>query len=84
MLYAKFIRYGGYDCEIESEKKHLEIGKVYEVECVRMGQSHTSIYLIGKRIPFNSVCFRFYKLIDDQMVEHDIYRDKEYNPYLRR
>lgn len=56
----------------------LEIGKQYEVECISMGQSHTSIQLKDKKGIYNSVIFKFY----ENGNELDIYSDKRFNPYL--
>lgn len=60
--------------------KELEVGKEYTVSDVSMGQSYTSIFL--KEIPgcFNSVNFDFFK----DGKPHNIYKDPEYNPYIRR
>jgi hypothetical protein len=59
-------------------KHDLEYGKEYEVEDIDMGQSYTSVYIIGKPFPYNSVFFEFYE--DGKPL--DIYRDKRFNKYL--
>lgn len=57
----------------------LEIGKLYEVTEINMGQSYTSIYLaeFGKMC-YNSVLFEFYK--NNKL--YNIYNDPKYNPYI--
>lgn len=56
----------------------LEIGKQYEVDCISMGQSHTSIVLKNKSGIYNSILFKFY----ENGKEIDIYSDSRFNPYL--
>lgn len=80
-LYAKFVH---PDQGMEYDKKQvrevgLEVGRKYEVSCVDMGQSYTSIWLAGYKNSFNSVHFEFY---DEDGLPHDIYDDPDYNPYL--
>lgn len=43
-----------------------------------MGQSNTSVYLVGFEKPFNSVHFDFF----EDGKEIAIYRSPKYNPYL--
>ena len=67
----------------EKPETQLEVGKKYEVECVSMGQSHTSITLKGIgtsswKESFNSIYFKFY----ENGKKLNIYRDKRFNPYL--
>lgn len=66
---------------IKSEEGLLE-GEEYEVSCIDMGQSYTSICLEnpkeGTKNPFNSVIFEFYE--DEE--ELNIYSDYRFNPYL--
>lgn len=80
MLYAKFMYpNSGWDSDVEYAKKvGLKAGEKYEVECVSMGQSHTSIYLKYIKGDFNSVQFEFEE--DEKPI--DIYRSPKYNPYL--
>lgn len=74
-LYAQFLYPNrGYDIEVEAATK-LTIGKLYEVESISMGQSHTSVRLKEQAGSFTSVAFEFFK-------PHDIYDDPEYNHYL--
>ena len=57
-------------------------GVAYQVQRVDMGDCSTKIYLTD--FPgnyFNSVNFKF---VNDDGVEHDIYRDPAYNPYIRQ
>lgn len=58
----------------------LEVGKEYCVVGVSMGVSYTTIWLEGFSGGFNSVNFDFFK----DGKPHDIYKDPNYNPYLRR
>lgn len=60
--------------------KELEVGREYTVCGVSMGGSYTSIELEEVEGCFNSVNFDFFK--DGKL--HDIYKDPNYNPYLRR
>jgi hypothetical protein len=75
-------------CKRESENNccwlehDLEVGKMYEVERIDMGQSHTSITLKDKKGSYNSVIFDFYEG-KQQIKQIDIYRDKRFNPYIR-
>lgn len=81
MLYAIF-KYpeAGHDCDIEYAKKMgLKKNKKYEVDCMSMGQSYTSIYLKGIEGNFNSVQFEFQ---EPNGAPVNIYRDPRYNPYL--
>ena len=89
LLEKKIIICETYDikakCIKESNKDYhwlehdLELGKLYEVKDIRMGQSHTTIYLKEKEHPYNSVIFEFYE--DNKQI--DIYKDERFNPYLR-
>ena len=75
MIYAKCIEttnpWGG-------NKYPLKKGKMYEVECINMGQSYTDVKLVGIKNPINSVCLEFY----ENSKEINIYSDKRFNPYL--
>ena len=70
----------GYDCEEEMVKSlGFKVGDKFELECIDMGGSSTSIYL--KDFPnqsFNSVFFEF----EEDSKELDIYSDTRFNPYL--
>ena len=77
-IYAKCVIESDPDCSwIEHD---LEVGKIYEVEDIQMGQSYTDIFLKGKDKSYNSVLFKFYE--NDKEI--DIYRDKRFNPYIRK
>lgn len=64
---VRFTGIGGYDSENEFARKHLEVGENYVVDHTDVGQSSTTVYLVGiERIatngqkvlqPFNSVMF---------------------------
>lgn len=73
--------YEGYKEAIEK----LDHERFYEVKKVAMGQSSTSIMLdfAEVRIWLNSSNFEFY-LKDDEgkYIPHNIFSDKDYNPYL--
>jgi hypothetical protein len=58
----------------------LVVDREYVVERVDMGQSYTTLKLLGKDFYYNSVMFDFY----EEDKEIDIYSDERYNPYLRR
>ena len=75
MITAKVIRESQDD---EWLNHDLEYGKEYEVRCIDMGQSYTSVYLKDMRNPYNSVIFEFYE--DGKTL--NIYRDKRFNKYL--
>lgn len=86
MLYAKYVYENyGYECDQESCREHLTLGEMYEVGLVNMGGSCTDIELTGYPCTFNSVNFIFFKKNDEgDYIEHDIFSDPEYNPWLRR
>lgn len=77
-LNAKLVtKRGGYD----SDKKDIdpyEVGTVFEVESVSMGQSSTDVKMKDKGW-FNSIYFEF---IDDRGRHVDIFNDPRFNPYL--
>lgn len=75
-IYAKCIKES--DNERSWLKHDLEVGKLYEVESIFMGQSYTDISLKGKKRTYNSVYLEFY----ENGKEIDIYSDKRFNPYL--
>lgn len=75
MITAKVIR----ESEDNPWLKHdLEYGKEYEVEAISIGQSYTSVYIVDKPYPYNSVFFEFYE--NGKLL--DIYHDARFNPYL--
>lgn len=80
-LYAKFDNAAGgyyYDKQIAKSLVH---GKVYVVDYIDMGQSSTRVFLEGVEKGLNSINLNFYS--DEKcQIEHDIYEDPEYNPYL--
>lgn len=44
---VRFTGQGGYPLENEFANKHLVVGDIYEVDHTDVGQSSTSVYLIG-------------------------------------
>lgn len=58
----------------------LEVGKEYCVTGVYMGGFYTDIWIEGFSGAFNSVNFDFFK----DGKPHDIYKDPNYNPHIRR
>ena len=85
MLYAKYVYENyGYECDQENCKEYLELNEIYEVQSVDIGRSSTNIELVGYPCIFNSVNFIFFKKNEDgDYVEHDIFSDAAYNPYMR-
>lgn len=82
MLYAQLVNTSaGYGNN--KELAQLVLNEFYPVAAVSMGQSSTSITLQGKSGVFNSVNLEFYKKVNDEYVVHNIYKDPEYNPYIR-
>lgn len=75
---AKCIKESDEDCHWSEHD--LDVGNLYEVEDIQMGQSHTSIYLKDKERSYNSVIFEFYE--DNKQI--DIYKDERFNPYIRK
>ena len=80
MLVAKFkLPFGWKEEEVKEKYPELMIGNKYEVEYISMGQSYTSIFLVGyENHCYNSVFFDFEE--DGEPI--DIYRSPKYNPYL--
>lgn len=68
----------GYEISRRFAAENLEVGKEYEVSDISMGQSHTSVFLVGKVGCFNSVNFDFY----ENGKEIDIFKSPKYNYYL--
>lgn len=72
----------GYPGERERIKKcNIQIGDMFEVEEISMGQSYTNVWLKGyeNESPFNSVFFNF---VDVDGNAYDIFSDPDFNPYL--
>lgn len=61
------------------EEGKLELGKEYEVDEIMMGQSHTSVTVVGIKGSFNSISFKF----THDGREIDISRSALINPYMR-
>lgn len=83
MLYAKVTNpNAGYDRDKELVK-NLNHDVYYEVYRIEMGQSHTSVKLKDFPDWLNAVNLSFYKNYgDDEFIEHCIFSDPYYNPYL--
>ena len=75
MITAKVIKKSQDDTWLNHD---LEYGKMYEVEDIDMGQSYTSVYIVDKPYPYNSIFFEFY----ENGKPLDIYKDTRFNPYL--
>lgn len=75
MITAKVIKKSEDDVWLNHD---LEYGKMYEVEDIDMGQSYTSVYIVDKPYPYNSIFFEFYE--NGKLL--DIYKDARFNPYL--
>lgn len=56
----------------------LEVGKQYDVECIEMRYSYTTVFINGKR--YNSVYLEFYLGVE----KIDIYKSSLFNPYLKQ
>lgn len=75
----------GYKSDSEKAKT-LDSNKFYLVKRVKMGGSHTTIFLEDEdKIGFNSVNFKFY--VEDEAdagkyIPYNIFADPAYNPYL--
>lgn len=80
-LFAKVVTLeGGYSSdEKKIRRSGYQIGDMFEVESIDMGQSYTTIYDAKDGNGYNSVYFEFY---DEYGVEVDIYNDPLYNPYI--
>ena len=61
------------------EEDGLEIGTEYDVEDIMMGQSNTSVELVGIKGSYNSISFKF--MHDGREI--DIFRSPLINPYMR-
>lgn len=84
MLYAMYVNESnGNTYDEQTCRAYLDYGWTYEVEEVNMGTSYTEIKLVDFDVYFNSVNFIFFKMNeDDELIEHNIFNDPEYNPYL--
>lgn len=76
MITAKCYKWS--DPLIPMLQHNLKVGKEYEVDCISMGQSHTTVQLKNGKC-YNSVFFQFF----EDGKEIDIYADKRFNPYLK-
>ncbi|AWD90575.1 hypothetical protein KNT87_gp285 [Erwinia phage Cronus] len=83
-LYAKFVSPTSGYAHDQKKVEDFELNSMLVVDSISMGQSSTTITLAGLQGGFNSVHFEFYKQVDDELVKHNIYRDPEYNPYIRK
>lgn len=84
-LYAKYEHpNNGTDYDKEKVEDFLVLNQYYKVDNVEMGQSHTCITLKGFNGSFNSVMFEFYELVNDKFFKYDIFKDPDYNPYIKR
>ena len=84
-LYARYEHpNNGTDCDKEKTQELFVLNQYYKVDNVEMGQSHTNIYLRGFNGSFNSVMFEFYELVNDKFFKYDIFKDPDYNPYIKR
>ena len=80
MLTAKYVHPDwGYEKEALDTFRLLRLNQEYKVEYISMGQSYTTVYLVGFWQAFNSVHFDFF----EDGKEIDIFRSSKYNPYLR-
>lgn len=61
------------------EEDGLEIGTEYDIEDIMMGQSNTSVELVGIKGAYNSISFKF--MHDGREI--DIFRSPLINPYMR-
>lgn len=61
------------------EEDGLGIGTEYDVEDIMMGQSNTSVELVGIKGAYNSISFKF--MHDGREI--DIFRSPLINPYMR-
>lgn len=77
-LYAQLVNKDcGYDHDKEKVKKY-NLGSVFEVKDVSVGQSSSTVKLVGEDGYFNSVHFRYF----DTNGEVNIY--ERYSPYRGR
>lgn len=81
MLYAKVTNLNaGYTND--KEKIKILSRETYYPVSVSMGGSNTSVFVHGYPGAFNSVNFTFYKVVSNEFVEHCIFSDPYYNPYI--
>ena len=75
-IFAKCVQESEEDC---SWLKHdLEVGKLYEVKDIYMGQSSTSVSLKERTKCYNSVYLEFYE--NGKII--NIFEDARFNPYI--
>lgn len=79
-IFAKYLDENGYSYQPEeAREKGLIKGELYELVNASIGQSSSSIYVLGAEGSFNSVMFDFY---DGTGKEIDL-METEYNTYRR-
>lgn len=95
VLYAQYKGPAGFESDEKDFSKleqagKLEVGTYYKVKKISMGSSRTYITIADINTELNSVAFEFFDVtLTDKNVpikkqEHDIYNDKEINPYMSR
>lgn len=83
-LYARYEHPNNGTTYDKKETAELFIlNQYYKVDEVNMGQSHTDISFKGFNGLFNSVMFEFYELINGEFFKYDIFKDPDYNPYIK-
>lgn len=80
-IYARFLypKNGYMNDGNKALSAGLTVGERYEVEFISMGQSYTSIMLVGIYGAFNSVLFKFE---EKDGTDLNIYKDPRFNPYM--
>ena len=68
----------GYSGDIEKVAPY-PLNTVFEVENISIGQSHSSLELVGIDDSFNTINFDFF---DDDGNPVNIFKDKRFNSYL--
>ena len=86
-LYAKYNKpdkWYGYEKkhldELEKRRK-LKDGEYYPVSTVFIGESNTTIKLVGINVELNSIFFDIYEKRNGTYVEYDIFEDPKLNPF---
>lgn len=71
----------GYDTDREKIRNSgISVGDKVELKDAKVGTWHTTVYLVGYKGSFNSV---FFKFVDENGDEYDIYSDKNFLTYIR-